>query len=155
MRRPAAIARAEEKERGRIYACARNSAIRLRTLNLRASAIACCITNLNKGEIIMAEITVTSANFENEVLKSDKPVLIDFWAAWCGPCKMLSPVISEIAEEYEGRVKVCKVNVDEEAELANAFKVSSIPLVVVIKDGKVVNSVVGFRPKADIEALLN
>ena len=103
----------------------------------------------------MAEITVTSANFENEVLKSDKPVLIDFWAAWCGPCKMLSPVISEIAEEYEGRVKVCKVNVDEEAELANAFKVSSIPLVVVIKDGKVVNSVVGFRPKADIEALLN
>ena len=102
----------------------------------------------------MAEITVTSANFENEVLKSDKPVLIDFWAAWCGPCKMLSPVISEIAEEYEGRVKVCKVNVDEEGELAQKFRVVSIPMLVVMEGGKVVNQSIGFIPKEQVLSLI-
>ena len=102
----------------------------------------------------MAELIVTKDNFENEVLNSDRPVLLDFWAAWCGPCKMLSPIISQIADKYEGKVKVGKINVDEEMELASAFQVASIPTIVVIKDGKVVNSSVGYRPMEQIEALL-
>ena len=102
----------------------------------------------------MAELTITKSNFENEVLKSELPVLLDFWASWCGPCKMLSPIISQIAEKYEGKVKVGKVNVDDEPELANAFRVSSIPMVVVMKNGKVVNSSVGYRPLEQIEAML-
>ena len=102
----------------------------------------------------MAELKITRENFEQEVLKSDKPVLIDFWASWCGPCRMLSPTISEIAEEYKGKVKVGKVNVDEESELAAMFRVSSIPLLVVMKDGKVVNSSVGVRPKEQIVGML-
>ena len=102
----------------------------------------------------MAEINVTAENFENEVLKSDKTVLIDFWATWCGPCKMLSPIIAEISDEYAASVKVCKVNVDEQPELASAFRVSSIPLVVVIKDGKVTGSSLGYVPKEKITALL-
>ena len=102
----------------------------------------------------MAKITITRENFEEEVMKSDKPVLIDFWATWCGPCKLLSPVIDEIANEYDGKVKVGKVNVDEQPELASAFRVASIPTVVVIKDGKVTNMSVGYRPKKQIEALL-
>ena len=102
----------------------------------------------------MAEITITKDNYEAEVLQSDIPVLIDFWASWCGPCKMLSPVIAEIAEEYDGKVKVCKVNVDEEPDLANTFRVTSIPLVVYMKDGEVVDSSVGFVPKEQIEALI-
>ncbi len=102
----------------------------------------------------MKELTITKENFEKEVLKSDIPVLIDFWASWCGPCRMLAPVIAEIAEEYEGKVKVCKVNVDEEMELASTFQVSSIPMVVVMKNGKVTNTSVGFRPKAQIVSML-
>lgn len=102
----------------------------------------------------MTELKITSENFEREVLKSDKPVLIDFWANWCGPCRMLSPTISEIAEEYKDKVKVGKVNVDEEAELAAMFRVSSIPLLVVMKNGKVVNSAVGVRPKSQILKML-
>jgi len=98
----------------------------------------------------MAELKITRENFEQEVLKSDKPVLIDFWAPWCGPCRMLSPTISDIAEEYKDKVKVGKVNVDEEEELAAMFRVSSIPLLVVMKNGKVVNSAVGVRPKDQI-----
>ena len=102
----------------------------------------------------MAEIKITKDNFENEVLKAEVPVLIDFWATWCGPCRMLSPIIAEIAEEYEGKAKICKVNVDEEPELANAFQVQSIPMVVVMKNGKVVNTAIGYRPKEQIESLL-
>jgi thioredoxin 1 len=102
----------------------------------------------------MTELQITKDNFEQEVLKSDKPVLIDFWAPWCGPCRMLSPTIAEIAEEYKDKVKVGKVNVDEEAELAAMFRVSSIPLLVVMKDGKVVNSSVGVRPKSQILKML-
>ena len=102
----------------------------------------------------MAEITITKDNFEETVLKSDKPVLIDFWAAWCGPCRMLAPVVESLAEKYEGKIIVGKVNVDEQAELANAFKVSSIPMIVVMKEGKVVNSSVGYRPIEEIEKLL-
>ena len=102
----------------------------------------------------MAELIITKDNFESEVLKSDKPVLLDFWASWCGPCKMLSPIISQIAEKYEGKVKVGKVNVDDEPELANAFQVSSIPMVAVMKNGKLVNASVGYRPIEQIEAML-
>ena len=102
----------------------------------------------------MAELTITKSNFENEVVKSDKPVLLDFWATWCGPCRMLSPIVSQVAEKYDGTIKVGKVNVDEEPELANAFKVSSIPTLVVMKDGMPVNSAVGYMPMENIEAML-
>ena len=102
----------------------------------------------------MAEITITQDNFENEVLKSDKPVLLDFWAPWCGPCRMLSPIIAQIAEKYAGQVKVGKVNVDEEPELASAFQVTGIPMVAVMKEGKVAGTSVGYRPMEQIEALL-
>ena len=102
----------------------------------------------------MAELKITKDNFENEVLKSDIPVLIDFWASWCGPCRMMSPIVAELAEKYEGKAKICKVNVDEEPELATAFKVVSIPLFVVIKNGQVTGSVVGASPKEDLEGLL-
>lgn len=102
----------------------------------------------------MSEMNITKNNFEQEVLHSDRPVLIDFWAPWCGPCRMLSPVISEIAEEYGDKIKVCKVNVDDEGELAASFNVMSIPTLVVVKDGKVTNSAVGVRPKAQIVEMI-
>ncbi len=101
----------------------------------------------------MAEVKITKSNFEQEVLGSNIPVLVDFWATWCGPCRMLSPVIEEIAEENDGVVKVGKVNVDEEPELAAKFGIASIPTVLLFKNGKVVNSSIGFRPKAQIEAM--
>lgn len=103
----------------------------------------------------MTEMNITKENFEAEVMNSDRPVLIDFWAPWCGPCRMLSPTISEIAEEYGDKVKVCKVNVDEQGELASTFGVMSIPTLVVIKEGKVVNSAVGVRPKDQIVNMFN
>ena len=102
----------------------------------------------------MSEMNITKNNFDREVVRSGKPVLIDFWAPWCGPCRMLSPVISEIAEEYGDKVKVCKVNVDDEGELAASFNVMSIPTLVVVKDGKVTNSAVGVRPKAQIVEMM-
>lgn len=85
---------------------------------------------------------------------TEEPVLIDFWAAWCGPCRMMSSVVAELAEEYEGKAKICKVNVDEEPELALAFKVMSIPMFAVIKNGQVTDSLVGARPKEDLEVLI-
>lgn len=102
----------------------------------------------------MLEVNVTMNNFEEEVMKADKPVLIDFWASWCGPCKMIAPIISTIAQEQAGKVKVCKINVDDEPELANAFKISSIPTLVVVKEGKVTNMSVGLQSKSNICALL-
>ena len=102
----------------------------------------------------MAELKITAANFENEVLNADKPVLLDFYADWCGPCKMLAPVLHEIAEESTGALKVGKVNVDEQMELAMRFQVSSIPMLVVFKDGKVVTKSVGYRSKAEITAMV-
>ncbi len=101
------------------------------------------------------EIKITKENFEKEVLLADKPVLIDFFATWCGPCRMLSRVISEIAEEADGKFIVGLVNVGEEAELASAFDVLSVPTLIVIKDGKVVNRGVGFMPKAKVLELLD
>ena len=101
----------------------------------------------------MAVINLTKDNFNKEVLNSDKPVLIDFFAGWCGPCRMLSPVVDEIANERED-IKVCKVNVDEERELAGLFQISSIPTLTVIKDGNVVGGVVGVRSKREILKML-
>jgi thioredoxin 1 len=102
----------------------------------------------------MAEITVTTESFEQDVLKSDIPVLVDFWATWCGPCRMLSPILEEIAEEYEGKVTVAKVNVDEEPALADGFRIRNIPTVLLFKNGEVAATSVGYVPKAEIEALL-
>lgn len=96
------------------------------------------------------EITLTKDNFKEETTNTNLPVLVDFWASWCGPCRMLAPIVEQIAEEYEGKIKVGKVNVDEEPELAAAFNVSSIPTVVIIKDGAVSEVSVGYRPKAEL-----
>lgn len=101
----------------------------------------------------MKAITITKDNFENEVIKSDKPVLLDFWAEWCGPCRMVGPVIDELAGEVQ-TAKIGKVNVDEQPELASTFKVMSIPTLVVLKDGKVISTTVGVKPKADILKML-
>ncbi len=101
----------------------------------------------------MSVITLTAENFRTEVLESDKPVLVDFWAAWCGPCRMLSPVVDEIAEETAS-IKVGKVNVDEQPALAEQFGVSSIPTLILFKDGKAVETSVGVRPKSAILAMV-
>ena len=101
----------------------------------------------------MSVININKNNFRNEVLDSEKPVLLDFWASWCGPCRMVSPIVDEIAAE-RGDIKVGKVNVDEERELAGQFGVMSIPTLVVIKGGRVVNQMVGARPKSQILAML-
>ena len=97
----------------------------------------------------MAEITITNANFEDEVIKSDKPVLLDFWATWCGPCMMLGPIVKEIADERSD-IKVGKVNVDDEPALANMFGIQSIPTLIYFKDGKAVDSSIGYVPKEKI-----
>lgn len=101
----------------------------------------------------MSVMHITNATFEQEVLHSDKPVLLDFWATWCGPCRRVGPVLDAIAEERTD-IKVCKVNVDEERELAAAFQITSIPTLMVIKDGKVTNRAMGAMPKHQILALL-
>lgn len=101
----------------------------------------------------MSALAITKDNFQEEVMNSKKPVLLDFWAGWCGPCRMVGPIVDEIAEERSD-VKVCKVNVEEQRELAAAFRVMSIPTLVVVKEGKIVNRALGARPKDQILALL-
>ena len=101
----------------------------------------------------MSVVTITKDNFEKEVLKADKPVLLDFWAAWCGPCRMVSPILDEIARENAG-IKIGKINVDEQMELASAFRIMSIPTMAVVKNGKITQTTVGVRPKSEILKLL-
>ena len=101
------------------------------------------------------EIILTKDNFETEVLKSEKPVLVDFWATWCPPCRLLGPVIAEIAEEQITSLKVGKVDVDEQKELASQFNIMSIPTMILFQDGKVVKEILGYKPKEEILELIN
>lgn len=130
------------------------TAIVLVTLMLLGCQNAEKTTKYQKEEQKMAVVHVNKDNFQQIVLNSEKQVLLDFWAPWCGPCQMVGPILEEIAAERED-VLVCKVNVDEQPELAAQFGVSSIPLLVVMEDGKIVNQAVGARPKAAILQLLD
>ena len=100
------------------------------------------------------EINATDENFKQEVLESDLPVLVDFWAAWCGPCRMVAPVVEEITREYRGKLKVCKLNVDEAPEAASRYGIMSIPTLAIFKDGKVVDKIMGALPKSELEAVV-
>ena len=102
----------------------------------------------------MSEITLTDQNFEDEVLKAQGLVMVDFWATWCMPCQMLGPVIEEIAKEYEGKVKVCKLNVDEAPQMSAKYEVQSIPVVMFFKGGKMIESIPALRPKMDYEEVI-
>ncbi|MFZ5351388.1 MAG: thioredoxin [Bacillota bacterium] len=99
-------------------------------------------------------VNVDKSNFENEVLKSNVPVMVDFWAAWCGPCRMVSPVIDQLADQYEGKVKVAKINVDENPELAGMYQVMSIPSILLFKEGRKIDELVGARPKQAFEDMI-
>ncbi|MGN1473092.1 MAG: thioredoxin [Eubacteriales bacterium] len=102
----------------------------------------------------MAEILLNEENFDKEVLYSELPVLVDFFATWCGPCRMLAPIIEELAEEQEGKVKVCKLNVDDASGIAARYGISSIPTLILFRNGEIAASSLGFKPKAEIEELL-
>jgi thioredoxin 1 len=99
-------------------------------------------------------VTLGDGTFKEEVLEASVPVLVDFWASWCGPCKMLGPVVEELADDFQGKAKICKLNVDENSKTAGDYGVMSIPTMVVFKDGKEVNRLVGFMPKANIAKVL-
>ena len=103
----------------------------------------------------MSVLSLNANNFDEEVMHSDKPVLIDFWASWCGPCKMMSPVIDEIAEEMGDSIKVCKINIDEEQNLAVKYNVMSIPTFIAFKDGKEIGRTVGVQDKEELKSILN
>lgn len=101
------------------------------------------------------EVTLTKDNFNEEVLNSNIPVLVDFWATWCGPCMMLSPIVEELAKELEGKVKVCKANIDEQEELAAQYGIMVIPTLLLFKDGKEVNRISGYMPKEELLQFIN
>ncbi|MBO5275088.1 MAG: thioredoxin [Clostridia bacterium] len=103
----------------------------------------------------MAELILTNENFENEVLNSDIPVLVDFWAEWCGPCRMLGPVVEQIAEEYEGKLKVGKINVDEQRDLAMKYSIASIPTLLIFRNGEIAANSIGFKTKAALAKMLD
>ena len=103
----------------------------------------------------MAELQITDSSFDSEVVKADKPVLVDFWAPWCGPCRMLSPLVDELAKEYDGKVKVGKVNTDDNAQVATQFSISAIPTLLFFKGGKVMDQLVGVHPKTEIKKRLD
>ena len=98
---------------------------------------------------------VTDANFDQEVLKADKPVLVDFWAPWCGPCRMVAPIVEELAEEYDGKVEFVKVNTDDNPNTAVKYGIRSIPTLLVFKDGEPAGQIIGFRPKSDLKERLD
>lgn len=100
-------------------------------------------------------VVLTKDNFEKLVMNADKPVLVDFWASWCGPCRAVAPVIEELAEEYDGKAVIAKVNVDDEGELSSKFRIMSIPTVMLFKGGQVVDKMVGSRPKSDFTKILD
>jgi len=99
-------------------------------------------------------IILDSSNFESEVIQSDIPVLIDFWASWCGPCRMIAPIIEQLADEFKGKIKVGKINVDEQRELTGKYKVMSIPTLILFKNGQVVDQIIGARPKGELERFI-
>ncbi len=100
-------------------------------------------------------VVVGDSNFDDEVSKSDVPVLVDFWAPWCAPCNMLAPIVEELAEEYKGKVKICKLNVDENPSVPGRFGIRGIPTLILFKDGKIVEQIVGLVPKATIKEILD
>jgi len=103
----------------------------------------------------MAELQLSDASFDGEVLKSERPVLVDFWAPWCGPCRMLSPLVDELSKEYDGKIKVAKLNTDENIQVATRYKISAIPSLLFFKGGKVVDQLVGVHPKPEIKKRLD
>ena len=103
----------------------------------------------------MGELQLTDASFETEVVKAEKPVLVDFWAPWCGPCRMLSPVVDELSKEYNGKIKVGKLNTDDNTQVANRYRISAIPTLLFFKSGKVVDQLVGVHPKPEIKKRLD
>ena len=103
----------------------------------------------------MSEVIINDSNFEQEVLKHNGPVMVDFWATWCGPCRMLGPVVEELAKEYEGKVKVCKLNTDEGPDTSTKYRITSIPTIIFFKNGEVAGQTVGLQSKAALQEKLN